>query len=160
MRPDVGHGADIELVLRASVYGDVEYIDQPLMKYTVRGNSDSSTRVQRNLSEGDPFTDYSAAWESALRAHTLIRGVTDEERSRAHDVMARSHIERAIQHRIWRGGRGRAGALADVKRALGYNVRLLKSPLHIGASLMAILAPRAVVSWAMSRFTDRRRAEP
>ncbi len=155
-RADVGPGGDIELVLRICAYGSVSYIDEPLMRFTVRHNSISSGRVRRNLEYGDPLTDYGAAWIYGLRAHTLRRNVTPEQRGHAHDVIARSHIQRATQHRLQPGGRGRIGALQDIVRAFQYNPKLMLSPVHVGACIVALTAPKVVVSWAMQRAADLR----
>ena len=40
----IGLCAEIDLVLRASTYGNILYIDEPLMDFTVRGDSDSQSR--------------------------------------------------------------------------------------------------------------------
>jgi glycosyltransferase involved in cell wall biosynthesis len=155
-RPDVGLGGDLEVVLRICAYGSISFIDEPLMRYTVRGTSVSSGYWVKNLAEGDPLTDYGAAWIYGLRAHTLRRNVTTEQRAHAHDVIARSHIQRATQQRLQPGGRGRIGALQDIVRAFQYSPKLMLSPVHVGASMVVLTAPKAVVSWAMQRAADLR----
>jgi hypothetical protein len=156
-RPDVGYGADMELVLRISAYGDITYIGRKLMRYTVRGNSDSSGRSLRLLQENDRMTAMEAAWDSALRSHATKRTIPRRQVERINDVIARSHIQRALNHRLWKQGHGRRGALLDVWRAYKISPSLAASPRHIGASALAVFAPSPAVSWVMQRLTTRRR---
>lgn len=160
LRPDIGHGADLELMLRACAYGSVAYIHEKLVLYTVRGTSDSPGRMLRNLRE-DPYTGMGAAWLSALRTHTMVRGsVSNIERRRIRGVVAKSHVQRALQHRLWRGGLGRRGATLEVWRAFTYSPRLMMSPMHLAASFLAIMGPIWVIHWSLQRLTDSRRAVP
>lgn len=157
IHPEIGDGAGLDLILRASLYGPVVYIDDPLVTYTVRGNSDSPGRTARNLAVGDPVTNGGAAWLSLLRALTTSGRASEELRGRINGIIARSHIERAVQHRLWAAGRGRIAALQDVWRAFRYSPRLLTSPVHLGASGLAVLAPKWLVSGAMNQLTHHRR---
>src|SRR5688572_10322466 len=156
-RPDVGYGADMELVLRISAYGDISYIGQKLMRYTVRGSSDSSGRSLRLLHENGRMTAMEAAWESAIRSHETKRIIPPEQMGRIKNVIARSHIQRALNHRLFDRGRGRRGALLDLWRAYTIYPNLLTSPRHVGASALALFAPRTAVSSVMHRLTTSRR---
>ena len=148
-RPDVGLAGDVELVLRVAAYGSVAFIDENLMRYTVRGDSVTSGHVRRNLERGDPYTDYGAAFIYAMRAHYLIRGISEAEQGQANDVIARSHVQRALQQRLSPGGRGRIGALNDMIRAFKFHPRLLLSPLHVGLGFLTVLAPKSLLAWAL-----------
>ena len=156
-RPDVGYGADFELVLRISAYGDVSYISQKLMLYTVRGASDSLGRSQRVLRENYRMTSMEAAWDSAVRSHEAKRTIPPEQYERIKGVVARSHIQRAINHRVWASGLGRRGAALDVWRAFSMNPGLMASPKHLGAGLLALAAPKSTISFVMRKLTSSRR---
>lgn len=156
-RPDVGYGADMELVLRISAYGNIVYMSQKLMRYTVRGSSDSSSRSLRLLHENGPMTAMEAAWDSAVRSHQAKRTIPPNQVSRIKDVVARSHIQRALNHRLYDGGRGRRGAMMDLWRAYTTSPMLLRSPRHVGASVLALIAPRSTISSVMQRLTSARR---
>ena len=157
LRPDVGYGADLELVLRVAAYGRVSYINQKLLRYTVRGSSDSRNRVLRIIQRGEAFTPMESAWKSALQAHRQQVEIPPERMSRINDAMARSHLQRAFQHRLWPGGHGRLGAIDDIRRGLFLNFRLLLSPRHAAGILLALLGPRWAIEWSMNRLTASRR---
>jgi hypothetical protein len=158
-RPHVGYGADFELVLRISAYGDIEYVSRKLMRYTVRGASDSLGRSQRVLSANHPMTSMEAAWESAIRTHESKRTIPPAQYERIRGVVARSHIQRAINHRVWASGRGRRGAALDVFRAFRTSPGLLASPKHVGAGVLALAAPKSAVSFVMQKLTQTRRGD-
>jgi glycosyltransferase involved in cell wall biosynthesis len=156
-RPDVGYGADFELILRVSAYGRISYTGEKLMRYTVRGSSDSLGRSLRVLREGGASTPMGAAWNSALRAHEMFRPIPRRQKDRINDVIARSHIQRALNHRLWPSGLGRRGALVDVWRALRTRPLVFLSPRHLGAGLLAVIAPRSAIRLALRQLTIRRR---
>ncbi|MPZ48198.1 MAG: glycosyltransferase [Dehalococcoidia bacterium] len=158
-RPEIGLCADVELVLRLAAYGNVAYISEPLLYYTVRGSSDMGPRALRNLSEGDPSTPIGAAWASALRVHERSRPVSRLQRGHIHAAIARSHLQRALQHRVMPGGHGRRGAAVDVWRAFKLSPGIMLSTWRLATALLAIVAPARMVSWATRQLTNRRRDE-
>lgn len=154
-RPDIGYGADLELVLRVAAYGSIIYIEDKLFIYTVRGVSDSLARSLRTLA--DPRTPMRAAWESAIRAHSAASPMPDARLKRIRDVMARSHIQRALQQRLWSETDQRRKAAQDVYRAFSLRPGLLLSPWHLGAASLAVVAPKAAISLSLQRLTAYRR---
>lgn len=155
-RPEVGLCSDVELALRVAAYGDVAYIAEPLLDYTVRGSSDRSARATQNRARGEPLTPLGAAFLSALRAHEARRRVSRDERAAVLRGVAWSHLQRAVQHRYLPGGRGRWGTLVDLARAFGYSPGTILAPAALGVGLVALLAPRAVVERGRHWWTARR----
>ena len=45
---EIGLCSDVEAAVRLAAYGDVAYMNERLMEYTVRGDSDRSRRASRN----------------------------------------------------------------------------------------------------------------
>lgn len=140
-RPEVGLCADNELVLRAGAYGDVSYIKQALMDYTVRSDSDAGGRFERALSRGDKQTPHGLAFLAGLQVHQARRNVTHRERAAIHKAIARSYLLRAGAHRFRRGGRGHFGALLDVGRAFQTSPAALFNDRNLARALAAVLAP-------------------
>jgi hypothetical protein len=138
IRPEIGLCSDHELLLRVAAYGDIVYIDQELLDYTVSLTSDSNAREAQNRSSGDPLTPMAAALLSGLRIHEARRFVSQTERRDVYRGIAHSYLRRASQHRYRPGGRGRRAALVDLYRAFRYNPRLLLSP-QIGVFGVALL---------------------
>jgi glycosyltransferase involved in cell wall biosynthesis len=154
--PEVGWSADTELVLRVAAYGAVIYIDEKLLRYTVRGSSDASSRNRRLLASGAPETPMQTAWRFALRTHERFREIAPAQRARIENLIARSHIQRALQHRTV-PGRGRRGAASDVWTAFASSPGLVRSPWHVGTSLLAVIAPASTVRWTVERLAAHRR---
>ncbi|MGH2799137.1 MAG: glycosyltransferase family 2 protein [Thermoleophilaceae bacterium] len=154
-RPEVGLACDAELMMRVAAYGDVAFIDEPLLDYTVRSDSDRPARFDSNLSRGYRLTPIGAAYLSALQAHEERREVTAAERAMVLSAVARSHIGRAGGHRYLSGGRGRRGALADLARAFAYSPRTLLAPRALAFGLATLLAPRSLLIWGLALWSRR-----
>ena len=144
-RPEVGLSCDVEMVLRASAYGDVVYVDEPLLDFTVRSDADNAIRLWANRAKGGEHTPSGAAILAALRVHEHRRAVTPAERRAALAAVARSHLQRAAQHRVLTDGLGRRGAIRDVLRAARYSPRTLASPYHLGYATAAVLLPKPLL---------------
>ncbi len=155
-RAEHGVCADIELPLRVAAYGDVAYIDQPLLEKTMRLGQDSRSRGLRKQDWENPETSMGSALLSGLRAHAERRDVCAAQRAALYAAVARSHLQRAAQHRYLPGGRGRRGALREVGRGLGYSPRTVLSPKYLAYGLGAIFAPRGMLEWARASAMARR----
>ena len=158
-RPEVGLSCDVELSLRAAAYGSVIYIDEPLLDFMVRPEADSSLRLWMNRSGNDPRTPIEVALLAGLRIHRHRRDVPERQRRQVREVIARSHLQRAAQHRVLEGGRGRRGAADDVAAALRWSPRAVLTPYHLAYGLAAILAPRGVLEIAKRRLISRNRPQ-
>jgi glycosyltransferase involved in cell wall biosynthesis len=160
LRPEIGLCADIDLILRTSAYGDILYIDEPLMNFAIRGDSDSHTRGLSARAWQRPLAPPNVALVSGFSVHEERREVSKYERAAVHATIAHMQIQRAFQHRYLSGGHGRRGALLDVGRAIRWNPRILLKPHHLTYGLAAVLAPRALISYARSsRLTRLYRSE-
>lgn len=155
-RPEMGLCADLEATLRMSAYGDVAYIDEPLLDYTVRGNSDRSPRFDRNRVRGEAETVGGKALLTALRVHEQRREVSAAEQASVLALVARSHLQRARHHRYLPGGHGRIGALLDVMRAARYSPHIMLSPRDLAEGLAAVLAPGMFWKWVQARLSPQR----
>ena len=137
--------ADLEVVLRMSAYGPVVWIDEPLLDYTVRGDSATSTFVVRDLERNRPTTMGERAWLAALTLHEDRRPVGDDEVAAIHDAIARQLLQRALWHRTNPAGKGRGASLRDFYRAARYSPHTLTSPGRVAVLLGTILAPKWVI---------------
>ena len=144
-RPDMELCADLEVVLRMSAYGPVVWIDEPLLDYTVRGDSATSTFVVRDLERNRPTTMGERAWLAALTLHEDRRPVGDDEVAAIHDAIARQLLQRALWHRTNPAGKGRGASLRDFYRAARYSPHTLTSPGRVAVLLGTILAPKWVI---------------
>jgi glycosyltransferase involved in cell wall biosynthesis len=156
-RPEVGLSCDLEMSLRAAAYGGVVYIDEPLLDFTSRPDADSSIRLWMNRSGADRQTPVGAALASALTVHESRRTVSAQERRRLMSAIARSHLQRAAQHRVLRDGLGRRGAFSDCLAALRASPATVLSPYHLAYGLAALLAPRRALETAQRRLAARHR---
>lgn len=154
-RPEVGLSADNELVLRLSAYGPVAYCDRPLLDFTVRSDSDGNVRFAANRSSGDPQTPMGAALLSGFEAHEARGHVGPDERKELNRAVARFYLQRAGQHRILSGGRGRSGALADTLRAVRRWPGLLVAPSQLVRALGIMVAPTGLLAAASARMSAR-----
>ncbi len=154
-RPDVGLGSDVEVVMRASAYGRVAYLDEQLLDCTVRGNSDRSVQARRNRERNDPCTPMGAAFLSALRVHEMRRTVGRDERAAIARAIARSHLQRAVLHR-YPGGGGRRAAFVDILRAVRYSPLGMLDPSHLAYAGAALFAPRALIDRVRASVAARR----
>jgi glycosyltransferase involved in cell wall biosynthesis len=155
-RPEIGLSADVEMTLRAAAYGDVAYIREPLLLYTVREDSMRHADFFRTEARFGRRTTMGAALLSGLAVHIDRRPVTAKERSRVLATVARTHVARAVQHRSIRGGSGRRGALRDAALAFRTSARTVLAPSQLGRLGFALLAPQGVVRRA-KQARDRHR---
>jgi glycosyltransferase involved in cell wall biosynthesis len=155
LRPEIDLCAEIDLVLRAATYGDVLYIDTPLMDFTVRGDSDSHDRGFSKRAWNRPLSPLGVALVSALRTHLERREVSKEERAAVYRVVAQTQIQRAFQHRYRTGGHGRRGALLDVMRAIRLSPSTVFTPKTFAYALAAILSPHAMIRRARAVMLRR-----
>jgi glycosyltransferase involved in cell wall biosynthesis len=156
-RPEVGLSCDVELSLRAAAYGSVIYIDEPLLDFMVRSDADSSIRLWANRSRNDPRTPIEAALLAGLNVHRHRREVSAEESRRVRKVIARSHLQRAAQHRVLEGGLGRRAVAGEISTAMRWSARGVLTPYHIAYGLAALLAPRRILEAARRRLSLRHR---
>lgn len=156
-RPEVGLSSDVEMEFRAAAYGDVVYVDEPLLDFTVRPDSDGPGRLLVNRARGDTRTVIGAALLSGLTVHEHRRDVTPGERARVYTAIARSHLQRAAQHRVLPAGLGRGGALRDVWRAFLTSPRTVLTPTNLAYGLAAIIAPKPILEMAKDRLSSRHR---
>jgi glycosyltransferase involved in cell wall biosynthesis len=154
-RPEVGLSCDVEMSLRAAAYGAVVYIDEPLLDFMVRPEADSSIRLWENRSGTDPRTPIEVALVAGLSVHRHVRDVPPAEVRRLNAVIAHSHLQRAAQHRVLEGGRGRRGAAADIRAAWGWSPRAMATPYHLAYAAAALLAPRRLLEVAKRRIIVR-----
>lgn len=157
-RPEVGLSSDVEMEFRAAAYGDVVYVDEPLLDFTVRPDSDGPARLLTNRSRGDARTVIESALLSGLSVHEHRRKVSRRERARVYAAVARSHLQRAAQHRVLPAGLGRRGAVRDVWRALVASPTTTLAPQNLAYGLAAVIAPRTVLEIAKDRLSARHRA--
>lgn len=156
-RPEIGLSADNELIGRIAAYGAVAYIDEPLLDFTVRSDSDGNRRFLSDRKSGRAGTSMGAALSSALAAHEFHGGVSRSTRAAVRMAVARLHLQRAAQHRILEAGQGRRGALADVVRALRLHPRALASRRGLLTAVGALAAPSGAIraaSSVMSRWRE------
>ena len=149
-RPDMGLSHDLELTMRVAAYGDVVYIDEPLLDYTVRAGSITMQLERRHVRIGGAMVEEGLAWLSALRAHELRRTVTSRERAVVSGAIARAFLRRALLQRGRRGyPRARWDALTDVLRAVRHSPPTALGTWRLGVALGAIVAP----DWLLSQAT-------
>lgn len=154
-RPEVGLSADVELSFRASAYGPVVYIDEPLLDFMVRSDADNSIRLLQNRSGDDERTPVEVAMLAGLNVHRHRRDVSSRERRAVHAAIARTHLQRAAQHRVLDAGKGRAGAWRDIRAAWGWSPATAISPYNLAYSLAAVLAPRGLLERVQRRLAGR-----
>jgi glycosyltransferase involved in cell wall biosynthesis len=154
-RPEVGLSADVELSFRASAYGPVVYIDEQLLDFTVRPDADNSVRLRRNRSGDDERTPVEIAILAGLDVHRHRRSVSAAERRAVNVAIARTHLQRAAQHRVLPGGQGRAGAWRDVVAAWRWSPSTVIGPYNLAYALAALVAPRGLLDSARRRLSSR-----
>lgn len=148
-RPEMGLCDDLELSMRLAAYGDVIYLDEPLLDYTVRPDSMTAQLEDDNLQQGGSMSDVGAAWLAALQTHEHRRRVSDVERGAVHAAIARAFLRRALLQRRRPGVRARWLAVRDVLRAMGFSPSTVLGGWRAGVALAAVLAPR----WLLERAT-------
>lgn len=157
-RPETGVCADIELYLRVAAYGDVGYIDKPLLDFMVHGSSDGIGRIRRNLERNERFGPLGIAMAAGLAIHEVRREVSRAEREAVRGAIARELLGRALLHRYHPGGRGRRGAMKDVARAAQWSVRTAVEPRQIAKACAAILSPGSLLQWGRTSLENERRS--
>jgi len=150
-REEIGLTVDLEMATRAAAYGPVGYIAEPLLHFTVRGDSVTGTLARRNL-EPRALPPVAAALLSALAVHEHRREVTPGERRLVMAQVADQLVGRAVMQRYGAGGRGRPGAVRDLLRATYHHPRWLLSPRQLTRAAAALLAPRSLIVRLKSRF--------
>jgi hypothetical protein len=154
-RAEVGLATDMELIFRLAAYGDVLYIDEPLLDFAVRAESEGNLQWSQN--RGDPKADVplAVALLASLKAHEGVRQVSDAERRAVQRGVARTYLQRATQHRL-PGGLGRRGAVRDIWRASRLNWKAVFEPGSFTRSLAAVAAPDSLVKRATAVMQRRR----
>ena len=160
LRPEIGLCADVDLMLRASAYGDMLYIDEPLLDFTVRGDADSQSRGFTPQAWRRPLSPLGVALVSGLEVHEQRRLVSRRERDAIHAVVARMQVQRAFQHRYCPGGRGRIGALIDVARAARWSPSAVLQPKTLAYALTAIMGPQRLIAGARRRVLKQACTNP
>lgn len=156
MRPEIGLSADFEMAMRLGAYGHVAYIDEPLLDFMVRSGSDGPMRLVMNRESGAPETVVEVALRAALHAHQEARSVTKQERTAVAAAIARSHLQRAGQHRVLPNGLGRPGAIQDVLRAIRISPRTALAPSRLGYAVAAVVMPVRLLDLARDWVARRR----
>lgn len=147
-RAEMGLCHDLELTMRVAAYGDVVYVDEPLLDYTVREDSITATLVRQHVRQGSAMVEVGAAWLSILSTHQARRQVSTAERQAIHAAIARAFLQRALLHATAAEGHGRRAALLDVVRAGWYSPRTTVLTWRVAVAMAAMLAPRFVIDQA------------
>jgi glycosyltransferase involved in cell wall biosynthesis len=136
---------DLELALTVAAYGDVSYIDRPLLDVTAWPESDTHGRHARDRQGERPLTARGLAFRAALDMHESRRHVSARERSAVHAAIARTNLQRAAGQRYLPGGGGRLAALRDVLRAARHSWRTVIAPEPLARAALIVLAPRSTL---------------
>ena len=156
-REEIGLTVDLEMATRAAAYGPVGYVDEPLLEFTVRGNSMTHSMSRRSFDRREILPPVAAALLSALAVHEHRRAVAPRERRAVMVQVADQLIGRALMHRYLDGGRGRSGAIRDLLRATYHDPRWLLSGRQLARATAAVVAPAALIARVKRRFMDRGR---
>jgi glycosyl transferase family 2 len=156
-REEIGLTVDLEMATRAAAYGPVGYVDEPLLEFTVRGDSMTNTFSRRMFDRGAILPPVAAALISAFAVHEHRRPVGPDERRRVMAQVADQLIGRALMHRYLDGGRGRTGAIRDLFRATYHDPRWVLSGRQLARAGAALVAPGAVIARIKQRFMARGR---
>ena len=156
-RVEIGLSVDIDMALRVGAYGPVEYIDEPLLDYTVRSGG-----INRELSRKDRararMTTQGKVLLSGLAVHEARREVSDDERRFVRKMIGQSFIGRALQHRYLPDGGGRRSAIGNVARAFRSDPTWWLDPRQAARGAAAIMAPSSLIAGTKDRFRRRRSA--
>ena len=157
LRPEMGQSSDFEMTMRVGAYGAVAYTPDQVLNFTVRANSDGSTRHEINRARGVAHTVVAPAFINAMRVHESVRGLHAAERRAIQAAIARSHLQRAGQHRVLSRGRGRPGALRDVARAIRLSPRTALSPFNLVFVIAVVVAPTRLLERAKAWLSSLHR---
>ena len=155
-REEIGLTVDLEMATRAAAYGPVGYVAEPLLRFTVRGDSITPSLSRQNL-ERKVLPPVAAALLSALAVHEHRREVTSGERRLVMSQVADQLVGRALMQRYAVGGRGRRGAVRDLMRATYHHPRWVFSPRQLTRAAAAVLAPTWLIVRMKQRFMARMR---
>ena len=155
-REEIGLTVDLEMATRAAAYGPVGYVAEPLLHFTVRGDSITPTLSRRNL-EPKALPPVAAALLSAFAVHEHRREVAPAERRLVMAQVADQLVGRALMQRYIVGGHGRRGAVRDLLGATYRYPRWLLSPRQLTRAVVALLAPTWLLIRLKSRFMARMR---
>jgi glycosyltransferase involved in cell wall biosynthesis len=156
-REEIGLTVDLEMATRAAAYGPVGYVDEPLLEFTVRGDSMTNTFSRRMFDRDAILPPVAAALVSALAVHEHRRTVGPGERRLVMAQVADQLIGRALMHRYLDGGRGRVGAVRDLLRATYHDPRWLVSGRQLARATAAVVMPARVLAGLKQRFMARGR---
>ena len=156
-REEIGLTADLEVATRAAAYGPVGYIDEPLLHFTVRGDSITPGLSKRNLERKDLLPPVAAALLSALAVHEHRRKVAPHERRYVMAQVADQLVGRSLMQRYLNGGRGRTGAIRDLMRATYHDPRWVLSLRQLTRAGAAVVAPAWLIARLKRRFMERQR---
>ena len=156
-REETGLTVDLEMAARTAAYGPVGYVAEPLLHYTVRGDSITTGLSKANIHRKGLLPPVAAALVSALAVHEHRRPVSEAERKYVMAQVADHFVGRALQQRYRPGGHGRAGAVRDVMRATSFDRRWLLSPRQLVRAATAIVAPTIVIVRVKRFFMARKR---
>ncbi len=150
-RPEAGLNHDLEFLVRIAAFGSVEYIETPLLDYTIRPDSVSTTMSHRHMIRGDEMVPQGTAWRSILGAHAARRTISRAERKEVHAAIARAFLQRSMWHRWMIGGRGRRGAARDIWRAFRQDPRTVLTLRNLAAAAVAVVLPMRAFERIRSR---------
>ena len=156
-REEIGLTSDVEMSLRAAAYGPVGYIAEPLLHYTVRGDSLTLGLSRLNLARSGSLPPVAAALLSAMAVHEHRRDVSANERCYIRAQVADQLVGRALMHRYRPGGRGRVGAVSDLLRATYQAPGWPFSVRQLTRAAAAVLAPSFLISRIKEGFMARGR---
>ena len=153
-REEIGLTVDLEMATRAAAYGPVGYVDEPLLAFTVRGDSMTNTFSRRMFDRGAILPPVAAALMSALAVHEHRRSVARRERRAVMAQVADQLVGRALMHRYLDGGQGRSGALRDLLRAAYHDPHWLLNSRQLARAAAALIAPSVVIARVKRRFQE------
>jgi len=154
-REEIGLTVDLEMATRAAAYGPVGYVDEPLLEFTVRGDSMTTSFAARTFDRAAVLPPVAAALLSALAVHEHRRSVGQRERRLVKAQVADQLIGRALMHRYLAGGRGRVGAASDLFRATYHDPRWLLNGRQLARAGAALIAPASLLARVKQRFMAR-----
>jgi glycosyltransferase involved in cell wall biosynthesis len=153
-REEIGLTVDLEMATRAAAYGPVGYVDEPLLAFTVRGDSMTNTFSRRLFDRGAILPPVAAALLSALAVHEHRREVARGVRRTVMAQVADQLVGRALMHRYLDGGQGRRGALRDLLRATYHDPRWPLNGRQLVRATAALVAPGSLIVRVKRRYLE------